>query len=51
MRGAPIYSDSGDGNGVDNACGACGRRCADSVYCTYDYHVYALVPSVHLLSE
>jgi hypothetical protein len=44
-------SGSGGGNGVYNACGAGGRRCADSVYGTYDYHVYAIPPSLHPPSE
>jgi len=37
---ASIYS--GGGNGVDNACDACGPQCGDSV-CScyfYDLHVY-----------
>jgi hypothetical protein len=46
-------SGCGGGNGVDNACGACGRRCGDSVYGTYDHHGddVRLLPSLHLLSE
>jgi hypothetical protein len=51
-----FYSGSrcGGGNDVDNACGACGRQCGDSVYCTYDYYygdVLHLPASIHLLFE
>jgi hypothetical protein len=59
LTAAASNSDSrgdrrGGGNGVDNACGACGRQCGDSVYCTYDYYygdVLHQPASLHLLFE
>jgi hypothetical protein len=45
----------GGGNGGYSDCGACGHRCGDSVYGTYDHHhvddVLLLTTSLHLLFE